>query len=52
MNNKYIEYERDSLHTELSGKLKAKVKQSNDRPGQAKRFPRRLRLPDFKTIGT
>ena len=33
-------------------KVKVKVKQSLYRPGQAQRGSRRLRLPDFKTIGT
>jgi hypothetical protein len=32
--------------------LKVEVKPSHYRPGQALRDSRRLRLPDFKTIGT
>jgi hypothetical protein len=30
----------------------SKVKQSHYRPGQTLRVSRRLRLPDFKTVGT
>jgi hypothetical protein len=39
---------------QLQVKVRVKVKQSLCRPGQALRAPgsRRLRLPDFKTIGT
>jgi hypothetical protein len=33
-------------------KVKAKVKQSNYSPGEAPRVPGKLKLPDFKTIGT
>jgi len=32
--------------------VKVKVKHSHYRPGQALRGSRRLRLPDFKTVGT
>jgi hypothetical protein len=32
--------------------MKYKVKQSHYRPGQALKSSRRLRLPDFMTIGT
>jgi len=36
----------------LSTLVKVKVKQSHYRPAQALRLSRRLRLPDFTTIGT
>jgi hypothetical protein len=32
--------------------VKVKVKQSHYRPGQDPQGSRRLRLPDFKTVGT
>ena len=37
--------------TEMS-KVKVKVEQFNYRPGQAPEGSRRLKLPDFMTIGT